>query len=114
MPWDSAPLREEIFSVERIEQHARRLAAAQPVTSNPGRGDPLPDRLAQNTVVLPASASSDRPSMCLNRCSATVSRIGSRRRPTQKNPLPYQQSAIFHERLGSFHRSRTCPSHRRG
>lgn len=30
MPWDSTPLREEIFSVERIEQHARRLAAAQP------------------------------------------------------------------------------------
>ena len=55
MPWDSAPLREEIFSVERIEQHARSLAAAQPVTPNPGGGHPLADRLAQNTAVLRAS-----------------------------------------------------------
>ena len=32
---DSAPVRAEIFGVERLEQHARSLAAAQPVTLRP-------------------------------------------------------------------------------
>lgn len=32
-PWDSkAPVREELFGIERLEQHAQSLAAAQPVT----------------------------------------------------------------------------------
>ena len=55
-PWDDrAPVREELFSVERIEQHARSLAAAQPVTAKRARGLPLARRLAENAAVLLAS-----------------------------------------------------------
>ena len=55
-PWDGqVPIREELFSVERIEQHARSLAAAQPVTPNPLRGRPLSGRLADNAAELLAS-----------------------------------------------------------
>ena len=51
--WDSqAPIREELFGVERIEQHARSLAAAQPVTPHRLRGLPLAGRLAENATVL--------------------------------------------------------------
>lgn len=35
-PWnDRAPVREELFGVERLEQHGESLAAAQPVTACP-------------------------------------------------------------------------------
>ncbi|HUI27198.1 MAG TPA: glycosyl transferase, partial [Candidatus Kryptonia bacterium] len=49
------PIRSELFSVERLEQHAESLAAAQPVTSKPGRGRPLAGRLRDNGRVLLAS-----------------------------------------------------------
>jgi cyclic beta-1,2-glucan synthetase len=53
LPWRSgAPNREELFSVERLEEHARSLAAAQPVTSKPARGHPLAARLADNGTTL--------------------------------------------------------------
>jgi cyclic beta-1,2-glucan synthetase len=52
-PWHSDdPVREELFSVERLEQHARSLALAQPVISKPTRGHPLAGRLADNGAVL--------------------------------------------------------------
>ncbi len=52
-PWDSSePVREELFSVERLQQHARSLAAAQPVTPKPTRGQTLAGRLADNGTVL--------------------------------------------------------------
>ncbi len=52
-PWnDQAPIREELFSAERIEEHARTLALAQPVTSHPIRGHALADRLADNETTL--------------------------------------------------------------
>jgi len=52
-PWDSQePIREELFSVERIEEHARSLAVAQRVTSKPIRGHPLAGRLADNGAAL--------------------------------------------------------------
>jgi cyclic beta-1,2-glucan synthetase len=52
-PWDSRePLREELFSVERLEEHARSLAVAQSVTPKPTRGRPLTRRLADNGAVL--------------------------------------------------------------
>ena len=52
-PWHSGePVREELFSVERLQQHARSLAAAQPVTPKPTRGQPLAGRLADNGAVL--------------------------------------------------------------
>ncbi|HYN39911.1 MAG TPA: glycosyl transferase, partial [Rhodospirillales bacterium] len=52
-PWDDQkPIRHELFSVERLEEHARSLAAAQPVTPKPTRGHPLAGRLADNAAVL--------------------------------------------------------------
>src|SRR5690242_4764830 len=52
-PWDSRePIREELFSAERIEEHARSLAVAQPVTPEPIRGYPLAARLAENGAIL--------------------------------------------------------------
>jgi cyclic beta-1,2-glucan synthetase len=52
-PWnDREPIREELFSVERLEGHARSLAVAQPVASNPSRRSPLAERLADNAAAL--------------------------------------------------------------
>ncbi len=42
------PIVAELFSVERLEQHAESLAAAQAVTDEPGRGRPVLPRLADN------------------------------------------------------------------
>ena len=40
-PWDdSAPIRAELFSVERLEEHARSLAAAQGVMAGERKGRP--------------------------------------------------------------------------
>ncbi|WP_130731778.1 GH36-type glycosyl hydrolase domain-containing protein [Komagataeibacter xylinus] len=53
---DAAPLRSEIFGPERLEAHARSLAAAQTITSGPrGYGQPLSRRLAQNSAFLRAA-----------------------------------------------------------
>lgn len=52
-PWDNdKPIREELFSIERLEEHARSLAAAQPVASKSVTGHPLANRLADNDVAL--------------------------------------------------------------
>ena len=52
-PWVSRkPVREELFSAERLEEHARSLAVAQTVTPRPTRGHPLSGRLADNGTVL--------------------------------------------------------------
>ncbi len=52
-PWDNErPIREELFSVERLEAHAKSLAIAQTVASHAIRGLPLAVRLADNGVVL--------------------------------------------------------------
>ena len=52
-PWHSGePIREELFGVERLEGHARSLAAAQTVTPKPIRGQRLAHRLADNGTVL--------------------------------------------------------------
>jgi cyclic beta-1,2-glucan synthetase len=51
--WDNREaIREEIFSVERLEEHARSLAVAQVVTPKPAKGHPLLGRLVANGVVL--------------------------------------------------------------
>jgi cyclic beta-1,2-glucan synthetase len=47
-----APIRAELFSVERLEQHAESLARAQRVVSITGRGLPLDERLRDNSQVL--------------------------------------------------------------
>ncbi len=52
-PVPEAPIREELFSVERLEQHAESLAKAQPVVS--GRGRPLAARVQDNGRVLLAA-----------------------------------------------------------
>ena len=52
-PWDdSAPIRADLFSVERLEEHARSLAAAQGVMAGDRKGAPLAKRLAENEAVL--------------------------------------------------------------
>ncbi len=49
------PIRAELFSIERLEQHAETLAAAQRVTARPARGRPLAKRLRNNGRVLLAA-----------------------------------------------------------
>ena len=52
-PWDSEqPIREELFSLERLEAHAKSLAVAQTVASHATRGLPLAARLTANGAVL--------------------------------------------------------------
>ena len=52
-PWDKQdPIRAELFSVERLEEHARSLAAVQPVTPTTAKGNPLRGRLVDNEAVL--------------------------------------------------------------
>ena len=46
------PIRAEVFSVERLEQHAESLAAAQRVTTRPTRGRQVVTRLRDNGRVL--------------------------------------------------------------
>src|SRR5271157_3363878 len=46
------PIRSELFSVERIEQHAESLAAAQTVTKEPQQGRQLIPRVVENGRVL--------------------------------------------------------------
>ncbi|MBI3109039.1 MAG: glycosyl transferase, partial [Candidatus Rokubacteria bacterium] len=46
------PIRAELFGIERLEQHAESLAAAQPVMSASGRGRPLLPRVQDNGRVL--------------------------------------------------------------
>jgi cyclic beta-1,2-glucan synthetase len=56
LPWNNRePIREELFSVERLEEHAKSLAIAQPVVSGPSRGSPLAGRLANNAAALLAA-----------------------------------------------------------
>ena len=55
-PWNNRePIREELFSVERLEEHARSLAIAQPVASRASRGSPLARRLVNNAAALLAA-----------------------------------------------------------
>jgi cyclic beta-1,2-glucan synthetase len=52
-PWDTDNLlREELFSVERLEQHAASLATAQTVTEKPRRRPALSARLQDNATQL--------------------------------------------------------------
>ena len=46
------PIRAELFSLERLEQHAESLAAAQTVTNDMNQGRPLTPRVAENGRVL--------------------------------------------------------------
>ena len=52
VPPPEPPIRAELFSAERLEQHAASLAAAQSVTSKTKSGRPLAPRLYYNTKVL--------------------------------------------------------------
>ena len=52
-PWNNRdPIRAELFSGERLEEHARSLAAAQPVRAKATKGNPLAGRLIDNEKVL--------------------------------------------------------------
>src|SRR3984893_6163072 len=48
----ASPIRAELFSVERLEQHAESLAAAQAITLDPVRGRPLLPRVLENGRLL--------------------------------------------------------------
>jgi len=55
-PWnDPAPVREELFGAERLEQHAASLAAAQRVTDRPRTVRPLRSRLDDDAAALSAA-----------------------------------------------------------
>jgi cyclic beta-1,2-glucan synthetase len=49
---EEQPIRSELFSIERLEQHAESLAANQPVSSVSSFGNPLSDRLRDNEKTL--------------------------------------------------------------
>ena len=52
-PWDDERvLRDDLFSIERLEQHAASLAVAQATTPTPIRRPPLSVRLSANEVAL--------------------------------------------------------------
>lgn len=52
-PWESdAPIREELFSVDRLEQHAETLASAQTVSRKSRRVPSLVRRLRANATIL--------------------------------------------------------------
>ena len=52
-PWDSEEtIRSELFSIERLEQHARSLAAAQPIADRTITVRPLDARLKENAKIL--------------------------------------------------------------
>ena len=52
-PWDNRePVRDELFSVERLEEHARSLAVAQRVARRSERGHRLARRLSDNADAL--------------------------------------------------------------
>jgi len=52
-PWSNEePIREELFGIERLEDHARSLAAAQPVEPLAGKGQSLARRLSDNAAAL--------------------------------------------------------------
>lgn len=55
-PWaGEEAIREELFSVERLEQHAESIASAQSVGSRPERGRPLAKRVDDNDEALLAA-----------------------------------------------------------
>ena len=55
-PWDDAePIRADLFGVERLEEHARSLAAAQAVATGERRAASLAKRLTDNESVLIAA-----------------------------------------------------------
>ena len=49
---DPLPIRSELFGIDRLEEHARKLALAQPVAARSGNGFGLADRLAKNAAFL--------------------------------------------------------------
>lgn len=56
VPWhDPTPVREELFSVERLEQHAKSLARAQSITTRPPKVSTLHARLNDNANTLLAA-----------------------------------------------------------
>jgi cyclic beta-1,2-glucan synthetase len=50
-PLPEPPIRAELFGLERLEQHAESLAAAQHIASSPRASRHIAPRLYDNTVV---------------------------------------------------------------
>ena len=72
------PIRAELFSLERLEQHAESLAAAQAVTSEASRGRPLIPRVMDNGRVLLDSYRVDRPRDSGRACDYACGRMAGR------------------------------------
>src|SRR5258708_30207712 len=49
---EAEPIRAELFSIERLEQHGETLAVAQRVTDRPGSGRPIAPRIRANARAL--------------------------------------------------------------
>ncbi len=87
-PFGDPPTRgrgRELFSVERLEQHAQTLAAAQKVTDASNRGNPVQPRIAENSRVLVESCLLAR-AINDERSCGTTSRRGSERLPPTCRP----------------------------
>ena len=63
---DEDPIRSELFSVERLEQHAHSLAAHQPIASTATSGRSLVARLRDNERTTPAPRPSSRSDLRLS------------------------------------------------
>src|SRR5436305_8320270 len=55
VPPPEEPVRSELFGIERLEQHAESLAAAQPILRGAARGQRLLERVHDNGRVLRAA-----------------------------------------------------------
>ena len=85
------PILSELFSVERLEQHAETLAAAQRVTDTPGRGTAVQPRIAENGRVLLDAyrilARGDQGRACDHPCGRVARRqLPDRRRADPRDP----------------------------
>lgn len=86
LPDPEEPIRTELFSVERLEQHAESLASAQRVTANPRRGRRLLPRLVDNGRPTAAYGSTTAAELYLPFFGST--NPAARGRPPLPEPIP--------------------------
>ena len=82
------PILAELFSVERLEQHARTLAAADTVTDAPRRGHAVGPRVADNGRVLLESYRVLARAIKDERCDHAGRRMARRQLPDRRRAAP--------------------------
>ena len=88
-PWDDgAPIRAELFSVERLEEHARSLAAAQVVTPGRVKGASLAKRLGRQRGCAPGGLSRCRRGHRRGRGDHACGRVADRQFPRGREADP--------------------------